>query len=287
MNYPKVQISTSINTKLKTPREAARIALCFCGEPRFWEYGYKQICFFKEIYPEGIIDVFIHTWNSVTYKRPVSPTPENNIKENNIELSSFIDTYQPKSYKIEHKDVLDPVIRECDLTEYSNEVKYTSYSNLSQVYSTGAVHKIRMEYEKQNNVDYDIVFHTRTDLEVNVFYDNTNSKKYIYELIRSFLNARDIKSFRFPHMQIWTGSKIKLDHNIWCSSSSSMNVIFSNWNIKELISRKTELTYATHILNNNFNIICPLLGRAGADRGEAEERRGVLNLTYNLHSLYK
>ncbi len=282
MNYIKLQISTNIYTKLKIPREASRIALCFSGEPRLWEHGYKQICFFKEIYPEGIIDVFIHTWNSVTYKRPDSSTLENNIKENNIDLSLFIDTYQPKSYKIEHKDVLDPVIQECNLMEHSNRVKYTSYSSLSQVYSTGAVHKTRMEYEKQNNVDYDLVFHTRTDLELNVFYDNTESKKYIYELIRTFLNARDIKSFRFPNIHVWTDKKIKLDHNIWCSSSSSMNVIFSNWNIKELISDKTEITYPAHILNNNFNIICPLLGKCGADT-----KRGVLSLTYNLYSLYK
>ena len=51
------------------------IALCFAGEPRFWEYGYKNIQHLKDINPDIDIDVFIHTWDTITWADPSGDIP--------------------------------------------------------------------------------------------------------------------------------------------------------------------------------------------------------------------
>ena len=242
-----------------------KIALCFAGEPRFWDYGYKNIQYLKDINPDINIDVFIHSWDTITYKSEIDTPPNTNISPN-ICYDKFITTYNPVAYKIENKNILDNIINSYNLNPLKDNIMFTGFTSISQMYSTHEVHKLRMNYETENNTSYDIVFHLRTDLLLNPSRISLPKKSL------SLLTRSDV---RFPRIQIVNLKSIKLDHNIWCSSGNTMNDIFSTWDIKNICQikqkpnttgfspnhykiRKTENTILEHIISRNFNVAAPL-----------------------------
>jgi len=242
------------------------IALCFAGEPRFWQYGYKNIQHLKDINPNINIDVFIHTWDTITYKSEVDTFPDTNISTN-ICYNKFITTYNPVAYKIENKNILDSIIASYNLIHLSDSIMYTGFTSISQIYSTHEVHKLRMNYETEHNISYDIVFHLRTDLLLNPSR---------MSLPKKCLSSLSNPNVRFPKIQIINFNYIKLDHNIWCSCGNTMNDIFSTWDVKNICQikqksnttgsspvdytvRRTETTILEHIISRKFKVSAPLL----------------------------
>jgi len=264
-----------------------KIALCFSGEPRCWEYGYKNIQHLKDIHSDIDINVFIHTWDNITYKeggffdkrhtyRSLQTdwnNPHSNIAPT-ICYDSFIKTYNPVLYKIENKNVLDNIITRKKLTQLEDYIKFTGFTNISQLYSAGAVHKLRMEYEKNHGFTYDIVLQIRTDLLLNP--DKLSIKVSSLKCL-----ASDV--VRFHKVLIKSDGKpgqiscVKIDHNVWGANGKTMNKIFSNWDITQLCSvnkkdsntpgihpweyacAKSEVTISTHIINCGCIISCPLI----------------------------
>ena len=244
-----------------------KIALCFSGEPRCWEYGYKNIQQFKNIHSDINIDVFIHAWDNITYKSDdYRNTPVSNIAPT-ICYDSFIKTYNPVLYKIENKNALNHIITSKNLNHLEDYIKYTGFTNISQLYSAGAVHKLRMEYEKKSGVVYDVVLQLRTDLLLNPnnLYISKNSFKCLTSNVVRF------------HKILIKPTCIKLDHNVWGSSGETMNKIFSTWDINQLCKvkkkksntasnipdqyaySKSEITIAEHISNCGCIISSPML----------------------------
>lgn len=177
------------------------IALCVSGEMRRWynlhntvlnlshpcskQYMEKKVRG-KNVWKSNIIntpkdidynlDVFIHTWNQITYSKR-QKTWDLNIREDNLDHKELINTIKPKKILIEDKSALDFHInlfkekyknfRECE--EIEKKVKYTNYTCLSQFYGMRKAHDLRLEYQKEKNIEYDFVIRTRSDILVKEF----------------------------------------------------------------------------------------------------------------------
>ena len=173
---------------------SCNIAICLSGEPRLNEIAGTSIkniinyCF-TNFGREVHIDVFYHFWDTITKKH-------NNIIDKDIKSVDIHEIQRniPLTDGLfEHKDELDPVIEECfyyfnnllsdnyriyptylkqwethfrDLNKFKNIVKYTNTPTLSQVISMGRCQLLRINYEKQNNISYDIIIRSRSDVEI-------------------------------------------------------------------------------------------------------------------------
>tara|TARA_R100000664_G_C2734617_1_gene124387 strand:- start:162 stop:1163 length:1002 start_codon:yes stop_codon:yes gene_type:complete len=175
------------------------IALCLSGEPRYYERCIPGIQQLKND-PNVNLDVFYHLWSDIT-KRQKEIREEPVIEKVNTEFIQ--NTIQPTYGIFEDKQTLDPKIN--DIYEYSQKlindygiiykerkegkeirlldividknllekhIKYTNHPWYSQLYSMCKAQMMRIEYEKQNNIHYDFVLRSRTDVEL--FYKNLN-----------------------------------------------------------------------------------------------------------------
>tara|TARA_R110000824_G_scaffold249031_1_gene437981 strand:+ start:147 stop:995 length:849 start_codon:yes stop_codon:yes gene_type:complete len=173
---------------------SCNIAICLSGEPRLNEIAGNSIkniikyCFAnfgKEVH----IDVFYHFWDTITKKHnsiideDINPVDIHEIQRNTPTTSGLF----------EHKDKLDPVIEECffyfnkllsdnyriqpaylkkwdnyfrDINKFKNIVKYTNIPTLSQVISMCKCQLVRINYEKQNDISYDIIIRSRSDVQI-------------------------------------------------------------------------------------------------------------------------
>ena len=125
------------------------VALCVSGEMRRWSNLYNTVLnlsypFSKKYASKNDIgqfkdikynlDVFIHTWDQVTYSKR-QKTWDLNIREENLEHKDLIQKVKPNKILIEQKSALDPYIdlfkekysnfRECP--EIDKKVKYTNF----------------------------------------------------------------------------------------------------------------------------------------------------------------
>jgi hypothetical protein len=134
-----------------------RVALCFSGQPRNIESGYK---FFNPNLLEGNKpDVFVHTWfSSEQVGKPfvnsgghVASSP---VAENTIDIVNQL--YSPKGIEYEPQ-------RQFDEKDYGDR-KYPAirpFNSLSKMYSMWRVQEICKAFGP-----YDIVFHARFDLAI-------------------------------------------------------------------------------------------------------------------------
>lgn len=136
-----------------------KIALCISGQPRMYKKGYSEL---KEYYLDKYdVDVFIHTWKDKIYKgTEFYPEDKNNKQyEYTKEIfSDLIELYNPKSILIEDQlkfiepDIISPTWRQ-------------SLQNCASMwYSVYKSNELRKHYEVIQNIKYDYVIRTRTDL---------------------------------------------------------------------------------------------------------------------------
>ena len=167
-------------------KKKINVALCVSGEMRRWynlhntvlnlmfpyskKYAQKNgIEEYKDI--EYNLDVFIHTWDEITYSKR-QKTWDLNIRESGLDHAELIKKIKPKKILIEDKSALDFHInlfkekcidfRKCE--EIEKKVKYTNYTCLSQFYGMRKAHDLRLEYQKETNTVYDLVIRTRSDI---------------------------------------------------------------------------------------------------------------------------
>ena len=153
----------------------ARAALIISGEMRR-AYNCAQTA--KNLSQICDVDVFLHTWNQITYSARQKDL-KLNIREDNLTHESLISEIEPKAHLVESKDALDHIIDE--VKEYSDidkesekgklwnkeiadRIKYTNHTCLSQFYSHRKSYDIFKEYRGKNNIKYDFVIKTRSDI---------------------------------------------------------------------------------------------------------------------------
>ena len=139
-----------------------KIALCLSGQPRFYKNGFNSV---KRYIDEYDMDVFFHTWwhdfdLGKKYKKAEwSISDDNNLIVENNTFSDLVDLYKPKLYSN------DKIINFDAEREYETAGDYKLiYNNVKSMYfSMKKVVELKMQYEKNNDVEYDFVLHSRFD----------------------------------------------------------------------------------------------------------------------------
>lgn len=132
-----------------------RIAVCISGQPRTWKTAKENILqyFNTKIFPERntkiIIDYFIHTWDTNSYRDTLTPHWETkNYKiENSEEENEIRDFYLP----------IDMIYEEFDESKFPHAWTSLFYSFMKSIY-------LKKQHEIKNDFVYDMVVKTRFDV---------------------------------------------------------------------------------------------------------------------------
>jgi hypothetical protein len=137
-----------------------KIALCLSGQPRFIDTTYPLLK--SNVLEQNDCDIFFHTWYDQgkvydgTYWSPII-TPSDDIPTKLLEL------YQPKKW------IIEPNRNEQFKQESVNIVKNTEaepYITKSMFYTIKQSHELKLLYEKETCVQYDVVMRMRFDVAI-------------------------------------------------------------------------------------------------------------------------
>ena len=208
-----------------------KLAISISGEPRLYHRFLRSL----KLLDTNIfdVDVFYHLWDNVT-KRQKNINEEPVIE--NINSKELRDIINPRAGVIESKDILtretasiidytSTIVKEYSknkkhkLNEYYNilinedklinQLKFTNWPWYSQLYSLCKSQMIRIDYEIKNNIQYDFVIRTRTDVEFNC--SKLNSLYNELELREKHgldSNMCNYHKVYFPHMYVKGSQKM-------------------------------------------------------------------------------
>jgi len=164
-----------------------KIAICLSGEPRYWQRGSDSILSLIKTHNSNCqIDVFYHFWNTIT-KRQSHLINEPIIET--IKPQLLLDNYKPVIGICEDKEELKPHvdvawnyieklkqqhnIQQQALREglenkdlFSKMVQTTNCPPFSQIISMCKSFTYMTEYAEKNNIHYDIIIRSRSDIEI-------------------------------------------------------------------------------------------------------------------------
>jgi hypothetical protein len=236
------------------------IAICISGEPRYLELITKSLAQARQICSDNnfTLHVFYHLWDHITQRqKEIHEAP---IIEH-ISHDDIKSALQPTKGVIDSKDILDPEITYIynyindlikdieicnnrkrpadiynlsrDLEKFKYQIKNTNHPPYSQLSTLCKAQMLRIEYEEQNNIKYDIVIRTRTDVE----FRFPKSDK----LIRCIEHQNESKKvIFFPGM--WTSGDVGVEYCFFIGSSYTLNrQIFENYkqDIPEILFKLT------------------------------------------------
>jgi hypothetical protein len=152
-----------------------RVALCLYGQPRNYIEGHKYIKqFILEKYEPT---VFFHTWfdkdlaGTIYDVSPWRTIDQNykTMKEDTID--NLVQLYQPERYYYE-KPITFNIENIINSNGYQKTEKKTNVNNtLSQMFSRQRVRNILEEYQKENNMTFDMVIGIRFDIQISKLED--------------------------------------------------------------------------------------------------------------------
>lgn len=184
-----------------------KIALCLHGQPRgvdiAIEYQNKNLINREDI----SVDVFFHTWDY-----------SDKINGINQKLLNF---YNPKGFFFE----APPSTQISQKYENGNGNAYRNYSHYHSVYECD---KLRRNYEKIKNIEYEWIVCTRFDVALNVvlnFNDMDSSKVYQSDFDRSLYESNGFK-VQNPVLACGNGNNIQK----YCSMIENLDVLYENTN---------------------------------------------------------
>jgi len=209
------------------------IALCFSGEPRHWEEGLKTINLFKSELPGRTIHVFCHLWDSSHIK-----TGKNQFN---------IESYDCVSGGVFPKTDIIPFLRDYKREHLAEQTINSNKPCYGQFYSIGKCQQFRMEYEKQYNISYDLVFRTRTDIRFNT----------LPELDKIYKKIKKCNYLITPEIGIRKGAPF-MEFALMVSDSERMNILFERYldtnYAKPFDNSYGHRRFLEHIVKHNINI---------------------------------
>lgn len=151
-----------------------RVALCFYGQPRDIEDGYKNISKFMIENSNVQFDVFYHTWFSkksnvyeASKHREIS---EKTLIQDNQVIEKINSLYNPVKRLVEEPIVFDTSFIKNTISYPSHPYKQSNLNNVfSQFHSRGKCRDLLNDHIKDTNQKYDIVISSRFD-----FYNPIN-----------------------------------------------------------------------------------------------------------------
>lgn len=144
-----------------------KIAVLLFGHLRTFEYCAPFLK--KNILDKYDCDVFMHTWDEMDSKTLTwKGKPRSKECFNKKKIKQIKDFYNPKRLKIEHQQL--PEVDE--VAKSKNGLKEISlFGTNSMWYSAKYANNLRKEYEKENNIKYDIILATRPDIFIGNYID--------------------------------------------------------------------------------------------------------------------
>jgi hypothetical protein len=163
-----------------------RVALCFSGQARTWEYCVKNIkrFFSRETHPENFAtvqyDYFIHTWDTNTY-RPNTQTQVYTDEPVPADTADRIQlAYQPKAFCM---DVWPGFLERTNSTRNFDGMFYSFMKS---------VH-MKRQYELANDFEYDCVIKLRLDTIYNPY------NHFVHHTMSPLMLYSCTPVARFPH----------------------------------------------------------------------------------------
>lgn len=129
-----------------------KTAICFHGQPRFYEITYDKV--WSKMVEKHNADVFIHTYWSKDSVGELYPV---RVKEvfNEEDLKIKEDTIKKLT------DLYKPIY--IDYNWYNDDIIYNHNHNYYQYYTQYSVKNLKCNHEQKNNFKYDMVIRTRFD----------------------------------------------------------------------------------------------------------------------------
>jgi hypothetical protein len=249
------------------------IAICLSGEPRHYIESLQSIKNIIKTYSDINIHIFYHFWDNITecvWQQRRFEVVRNPIKKNLT--SDFLkNEFNPTVGICESKDNLNTDIRIVfdylqeiikkynvdkfpkykswkqtwqSFEDFTFKVKNTNIPTLSQIISFLKCQKLRIKYEIDNNINYNIIIRSRSDISFDL-------PKKIHQII----THRPIKAVQFKELKICTDSVLYSQPAFFIFSSNIVkNDIFDNYihKVKELMFRvKAKDTKSLHVLTDH------------------------------------
>lgn len=155
-----------------------KIALCLSGQARFVDKGYHE-SLAPLLLSGNDVDVFIHTWavGKEQENKPYVNAGGHNMGDNVTQqtVDDYLYLYEPKRFLVE-KQINFPY------GEWSDRAMPAIRSDYgySMLYSLYVSNKLRKIYERENNIEYDIIVRSRSDVFIPEFdFENMEDKLYL------------------------------------------------------------------------------------------------------------
>lgn len=195
-----------------------KVAILLSGQLRNIERGFQ---FIRKNLMEGYdCDVFIHAWyNEENTDKKFSPWWNSKlIKDDNLKV---LDLYNPVSHLIEPQIKFDK--KNYDASQFEGD--YRVDATLSMFYSIKKCNELKTDYEKENNMKYDVVVRSRFDLAI-----LTKIKYEEHDFINNIFFKDDCSHEKNICMNdhFAFGSSENMDH--YCSTFDSIEDLYVNYN---------------------------------------------------------
>lgn len=145
-----------------------KVAFCFSGQLREWEYCSENWIKFANMF-ETPPDIFTHFWNFNTNSQRFIPMDNSYTPISKDEIEKYLNTFNPKKYLIEEHDILEKINQNFNQIRFNKKLLGTNITNpniwmMHQFYSVYRSYLLKKEYEMENNFQYDICFRLRNDV---------------------------------------------------------------------------------------------------------------------------
>jgi hypothetical protein len=191
-----------------------RVALCFSGQARTWEYCVKNIkrFFSRETHPENFApvyyDTFIHTWDTNSY-RPNTQTQEYTHELIDPgEFDRMKSAYNPKGFYV------DSWQHFLNTTKTTRSFDGMFYSFMKSVH-------MKRQYELDNDFEYDMVIKVRLDTIYNPY------NHFIVHTMSPLMCYSCTPVARFPHEFHYNN----FDDVFYYGDSKTMDLVANVYNI--------------------------------------------------------
>ena len=147
-----------------------RIAIQLFGHLRTYKDCYKSLL--EKVVKSNEknaykVDIFIHSWNTLNQNNNRSGYSNNDLlkKFGESKTGEVLELYKAKKVLIEEQKVIESQKVKVLLNEKQGDIFFLDSKNIyNMYYSMFKVNELRLEYEKENNIEYDFVIQTRPDI---------------------------------------------------------------------------------------------------------------------------
>lgn len=265
-----------------------RIGVLLIGQTRQFEVTAQHMM--NEFKMDGVeVDYFCHTWDSIVNFSPWNDLKGIDSRYNDVKLldrNKTIDTLNlcsPKEIQIDSYNSLEDLFdsdyypeqhliddvysseenpfNRAGWKDYSSDsmVKYNDwvyyFSVFGQFYSTARAMDLLIEYERKNNVSYDVIVRWRYDLRTDYDEEYRTESRYS-RWIEMPTQIHNRNTIYFNNIEIWRNMGCASDH-YWFGSANAMKSYTRNFDVKYITKVRERILSQEGILNENimFEII--------------------------------